>query len=117
MLGSPAWRVRRKKKTSWRVPRQRIEVVAGRGGDGGLSFRREKHVPKGGPDGGDGGRGGDVVLVADKGLRDLSSFRAKTKFKAGRGDPAAARASTELTATRSNWPFPSGRRLSAPRAS
>jgi GTPase len=67
--------------------RARIQVLAGRGGDGGLSFRREKHVPKGGPDGGDGGRGGDVVLVADESLRDLSSFRAKTRFKAGRGEP------------------------------
>ena len=67
--------------------RARIEVLAGRGGDGGLSFRREKHVPKGGPDGGDGGRGGDVVLVADESLRDLSLFRAKTTFKAGRGEP------------------------------
>jgi GTPase len=67
--------------------RARIEVLAGRGGDGGLSFRREKHVPKGGPDGGDGGRGGDVVLLADENLRDLSFFRAKRKFKAGRGEP------------------------------
>ncbi len=61
-----------------------IWVAAGRGGDGGLSFRREKHVPKGGPDGGDGGRGGDVVLVADPELRDLSAFRSKRRFRAGR---------------------------------
>jgi len=60
-------------------------VQAGRGGDGALSFRREKYVPKGGPDGGDGGRGGDVVLVADPDLRDLSRFRRERLFKGGRG--------------------------------
>ena len=65
--------------------RVRIRVKAGRGGDGGLSFRREKFVPKGGPDGGDGGRGGDIILVADADLRDLSAFRAKTVFDARRG--------------------------------
>ena len=65
--------------------RARIHVQAGRGGDGALSFRREKHVPKGGPDGGDGGPGGDVVLVADPDLRDLSSFRTRQWFKAGKG--------------------------------
>jgi GTPase len=67
--------------------RARIHVQAGRGGDGSLHFRREKHVPKGGPDGGDGGPGGDVVLVADANLRDLSKFRAKRTFKAGAGEP------------------------------
>jgi GTP-binding protein len=65
--------------------RARIVVRAGRGGDGALSFRREKHVPKGGPDGGDGGPGGDVVLVADPELRDLSRFRSRRLFRAGRG--------------------------------
>jgi GTPase len=67
--------------------RAKIHVQAGRGGDGSLHFRREKHVPKGGPDGGDGGPGGDVVLVADSDLRDLSSFRAKRRFRAGNGEP------------------------------
>ncbi|HZO61759.1 MAG TPA: GTPase ObgE [Gaiellaceae bacterium] len=67
--------------------RARIQVQAGRGGDGGLSFRREKFVPKGGPDGGDGGRGGDVVLVADGDLRDLSGLRSKRVFRAARGEP------------------------------
>jgi GTPase len=65
--------------------RARIHVQAGRGGDGALSFRREKHVPKGGPDGGDGGPGGDVVLAADPDLRDLSSLGARQWFKAGKG--------------------------------
>jgi GTPase len=65
--------------------RARITVRAGRGGDGALSFRREKHVPKGGPDGGDGGDGGDVVLLADPNLRDLSGFRSRRVFTGGRG--------------------------------
>jgi GTP-binding protein len=65
--------------------RARIHVQAGRGGDGALSFRREKHVPRGGPDGGDGGPGGNVVLVSDPDLRDLSGFRPKQRFKAGKG--------------------------------
>ncbi|HET9213870.1 MAG TPA: GTPase ObgE [Gaiellaceae bacterium] len=65
--------------------RARIRVQGGRGGDGALSFRREKYVPKGGPDGGDGGDGGDVVLLADPDLRDLSSFRRRGRFAAKRG--------------------------------
>jgi GTPase len=65
--------------------RARIQVQAGRGGDGALSFRREKYVPKGGPDGGDGGPGGDVLVAADPDLRDLSGFRSRRRFAAGRG--------------------------------
>jgi GTPase len=63
----------------------RIHVQAGAGGNGCLSFRREAHVPRGGPNGGDGGRGGDVVLVCDDSLRDLERFRRSSHFKSGRG--------------------------------
>src|SRR3954447_9069389 len=65
--------------------RARIEVRAGGGGNGSLSFRREAHVPKGGPDGGDGGHGGNVVLRCDDSLRDLQSFRRRAHFFAERG--------------------------------
>ncbi len=65
--------------------RARIHVQAGSGGDGCLSFRREAHVPRGGPDGGDGGRGGEVEFVCDDSLRDLQSFRRKSHYRAGRG--------------------------------
>jgi GTPase len=65
--------------------RAHIEIRAGRGGDGAVSFRREAHVPKGGPDGGDGGRGGDVVLRCDDSLRDLQSFRRRGHYRAARG--------------------------------
>jgi len=71
--------------------RAKIRVQAGRGGHGGLSFRREKHVPKGGPDGGDGGRGGDVVVVADPDRRDLSRFAREKWFQAGHGGPGRGR--------------------------
>ncbi|HXV95962.1 MAG TPA: GTPase ObgE [Gaiellaceae bacterium] len=65
--------------------RARIRVRGGRGGDGSLSFRREKYVPRGGPDGGDGGNGGDVVLAADPDLRDLGFFHRRSRFEAKRG--------------------------------
>src|SRR5215207_7127381 len=65
--------------------RARIYVRGGGGGNGVVSFRREAHVPKGGPDGGDGGRGADVVIVADPSLRDLSGFRRGAHFTAKRG--------------------------------
>jgi GTP-binding protein len=65
--------------------RARIHVRGGAGGNGVVSFRREAHVPKGGPDGGDGGRGGDIAIVVDPSLRDLSGFRRGAHFKARRG--------------------------------
>jgi GTP-binding protein len=63
----------------------KIYVEGGRGGDGIVSFRREAHVPKGGPDGGDGGHGGDVVLVCDPSRRDLGALRGSKHFRAGKG--------------------------------
>src|SRR6266508_1689042 len=74
--------------------RANLTVIAGRGGDGAIHFRREKFVPKGGPDGGDGGDGGDVVLVADPARRDLSGFRTNQKLRGGRGGSGAGRLSS-----------------------
>jgi GTPase len=65
--------------------RAKIYVEGGAGGNGVVSFRREAHVPHGGPDGGDGGRGGDVVLIADQSRRDLSALRFSPHHRAGRG--------------------------------
>lgn len=64
----------------------KVYVEGGRGGNGVVSFRREAHVPRGGPDGGDGGRGGDVVLVSDPQRRDLSSLGRSRHLRAGRGE-------------------------------
>ncbi|MFN2582616.1 MAG: GTPase ObgE [Candidatus Dormibacteria bacterium] len=66
-----------------------IDVASGAGGHGAVSFRREKYVPAGGPDGGDGGAGGDVVLLADSGDATLSSFRERRTFRAENGSPGA----------------------------
>src|SRR5215475_3463584 len=63
----------------------KIWVEGGAGGNGCVSFRREAHVPRGGPDGGDGGHGGDVVLVCDASRRDLGALRGSKHFRAGRG--------------------------------
>ncbi len=71
--------------------RARIIISSGKGGDGHVSFRREKYVPDGGPDGGDGGRGGDVYLVVDDGLNTLIDFKHKRKYAAGNGENGGKR--------------------------
>lgn len=71
-----------------------IRVQAGNGGHGCLSFRREKYVERGGPDGGDGGHGGSVYLVADQSLNTLADFRVARKFKAASGDGGSGRNKT-----------------------
>jgi GTP-binding protein len=68
-----------------------IHVAAGNGGNGTVSFRREKYVPRGGPDGGDGGRGGSVWLEADSGINTLADFRFQRKFRAAGGQPGAGK--------------------------
>jgi GTP-binding protein len=73
--------------------RANLIVIAGRGGDGSIHFRREKFVPKGGPDGGDGGKGGDVVLYADPRRRDLSGIRSNQRVRAGKGGGGGGRMS------------------------
>ncbi|MCH8477367.1 MAG: GTPase ObgE [Wenzhouxiangella sp.] len=75
-----------------------ITVNAGKGGPGAVSFRREKFIPKGGPDGGDGGDGGSVWLEGDSGLNTLADFRHARHFKARNGDPGAGRERTGKSA-------------------
>lgn len=68
------------------VDRARITVKSGKGGNGSVSFRREPFVPEGGPDGGDGGKGGDVIFEANNSYRTLMDFRYKRKYEAPAGE-------------------------------
>src|SRR5512134_293078 len=81
--------------------RATIDVIAGRGGNGCVSFRREKYVPKGGPDGGDGGDGGSVVLAVNPHMRTLLDFQARSSYRAqpgqgGSGNRKSGRSGSDL---------------------
>src|SRR2546425_11739118 len=81
--------------------RASIDVLGGRGGSGSVSFRREKYVPKGGPDGGDGGDGGSVILVVNEHLRTLLDFQFRARFEAqsgahGSGNKKSGRSGQDL---------------------
>ena len=90
------------------VDKARIFIKAGDGGNGCVSFRREKYIPAGGPDGGDGGRGGDVVFVADPALRTLMDFSYKRNFKAQNGTPGRGANMTGPSGETMRIPVPVG---------
>ena len=88
-----------------------IRVRAGDGGDGCVSFRREKYIPRGGPDGGDGGDGGDVTLVLAPDINTLADFRARKVFRAGNGRAGAGRDRSGAAGADLRIPVPAGTRV------
>lgn len=90
-----------------------VRVEAGNGGDGCVSFRREKYIPRGGPDGGDGGDGGNVYLVGRAGLNTLADFRVARRFKAGHGEAGAKRNRTGKSGADLRIDVPLGTRVVA----
>ncbi|WP_296900944.1 Obg family GTPase CgtA, partial [Thiohalocapsa sp.] len=93
------------------VDEARIRVEAGNGGDGCVSFRREKFIPKGGPDGGDGGDGGSVYLVGDANLNTLVDFRHQRRHRAGNGRPGMGRNCTGASGADAEVRVPLGTRV------
>ncbi len=89
----------------------RIRVRAGDGGNGCVSFRREKYIPRGGPDGGDGGDGGDVTLVLAPAINTLADFRARKVFRAGNGRAGAGRDRSGAAGAHLRIPVPAGTRV------
>ncbi len=89
-----------------------IRVQAGNGGGGCVSFRREKFIPRGGPDGGDGGDGGSVYLAADPGINTLADFRVQRRFAAGNGAPGAGQQCTGASGADLMVRVPCGTRVS-----
>ena len=96
------------RKKSIFIDRATIFVKAGNGGNGAVSFHREKYVAAGGPDGGDGGRGGDVIFVVDKNLNTLEKFRYKKKYQAEHGAPGSSRNCTGRSGQDLIIPVPEG---------
>ncbi|HEY8539719.1 MAG TPA: GTPase ObgE [Steroidobacteraceae bacterium] len=90
------------------VDEAEIKVQAGHGGRGAVSFRREKFVPFGGPDGGDGGKGADIYLVATPGINTLADFRFHRTFRAPNGEPGAGNERTGASGTDLEIPVPIG---------
>ena len=93
------------------VDEARIQVAAGHGGNGVVHFRREKYVPRGGPDGGDGGRGGDVILAGDESLATLVDFRYQDRYRGGNGAHGGGQQSTGRSGSDCVIPVPIGTRV------